>query len=189
MCVRAWMQRLLPCGWGAARGLCATQVHGHGAFRPCCHGLLLAGTLAAAAPACRFWSTAEGPGKAYDTDRSTLFSTNTELNPYIVFQLDAAYDGLYGIMIWARADGSATLQFKNYTVAISSSPTPGSGTVCATGLNIVSNSKLRLDVPCPALSGVQYVTVSKSGKGAVALAEVQVLIGRWWDRGTRMPGA
>ena len=73
-------------------------------------------------------------------------------------------------------------------MAISSSPTPGSGTVCATGLNIVSNSKLRLDVPCPVLSGVQYVTVSKSGRGAVAFAEVQVLIGRWWRRGACMLG-
>jgi hypothetical protein len=153
------------------------------------HGLLLAGTSAAALLARRFYSDAYTGAKAYDADPTTLFSGYYELNPYITFQLDAAYSSLYGVMLWGRADGLATQQFKNYTLSISSSPTLGSGTVCATGLTIVSNNKLRLDVPCPAQSGVQYVTVSKSGTGVVSLGEVQVMIGRWPARGTHMAKA
>ena len=140
-------------------------------------GPSLAHNAAVALAWCRYFSAAQAPSKAYDADPSTLFSTNTELNPYVVFQLDGAYSSIYGVTLWARADGWATLQFKNYSVFMSASATPGSGTACARGLTVVSNSNLRIDVPCPAVSGVQYVTVSKTGSGVVSLAEVQVLMG------------
>ena len=109
-----------------------------------------------------------------DADINSLFSTNYGPNPYISFTLDAPYSSSLTVTLIARNDRWAVLQFKNYTVSVSTSPTPGSGTVCASGLTATSMGQ-EFEVGCPGVANARYVIVSKSGSSiVVSLAEITI---------------
>lgn len=116
---------------------------------------------------------------AYDGSIATFFSSNTETNPYISFQLDgfSSYSDISGLQIWARQDSFVTAQsqFQGYSVAVSGSPTPGSGTLCASGLS-VNSSITSFNVSCPLITGITWVTVYKTGASSVlSLGEIKVV--------------
>ena len=109
-----------------------------------------------------------------DADINSLFSTNYGPNPYISFTLDAPYSSSLTVTLIARNDRWAVLQFKNYTVSVSTSPTPGSGTVCASGLTATSMGQ-EFEVGCPGVANARYVIVSRTGiTGYLSLAEASM---------------
>jgi hypothetical protein len=119
----------------------------------------------------------EVPSLAYDGNLNNWFSSDSSANPWISFKLDSVYADVNAVQLWARSDSSWT-QVDNLTVAVSATPGPFAGTICATGITATTSVK-SFNISCPPTPSVNWVTVyrASASSATVSVGEIRVARG------------
>lgn len=114
-----------------------------------------------------------------ETYEGGIARANLSQNPWLQFQMDAAYSDVYQVWVWPRQDAFFSIEFTNVTVSLGATNAVPGTYVCAEGVTAANATQGPFKLPCAAASGqsVQYVTLQtfRAASSYISIIEVMVL--------------